>query len=72
MLSLVTGTAADARQRGDWFMDQESRCDTWSIWPGEELTHEENRVRYEDSRGMMRGWTALLHGLLTSYGYLHD
>ena len=72
MASLVVDVASISRQRGDWFFDNESHCDTWSIWPGEELTHEENRARYQDSRGMMRGWTALLHGIITSYEYLHD
>lgn len=72
MASLVVDVASISRQRGDWFFDDESHCDTWSIWPGEELTHEENRARYQDSRGMMRGWTALLHGIITSYEYLHD
>jgi len=72
MLNVVTETATDAYQRGNWFFDQSSRCDTWSIWPGEELTHEENQVRYGDSEGMMRGWTALVHGILTSFEYLHD
>ena len=72
MLDTLVLAAEDAYQRGNWFMDQESRCDTWTIWPGEELTHEENRVRYGDPEGMMRGWTTLLHGVMTSYGYLHD
>jgi hypothetical protein len=72
MASLVVDVASISRQRGDWFFDDESHCDTWSIWPGEELTHDENRARYQDSRGMMRGWTALLHGIITSYEYLHD
>ena len=72
MLNVLTEVAVDASSRGDWFFDEQSRCDTWSIWPGEELTHEENMVRYGDPVGMMRGWTALLHGILTSYEYLHD
>lgn len=72
MLSTVTNGASDAVRRGDWYFDDQSRCDTWMIWPGEELTHEENEQRYGDPKGMMRGWTALLHGIMTSYGYLHD
>ena len=72
MLNVLTEVAVDASSRGDWFFDEQSRCDTWSIWPGEELTHEENMVRYGDPVGMMRGWTALLHGIMTSYEYLHD
>jgi hypothetical protein len=72
MLSMVKRVAFESVQRGDWYFDHQSRCDTWMIWPGEELSHEENQLRYGDSKGMMRGWTALLHGILTSYGYLHD
>ena len=72
MLSMVTKAASEAVQRGDWYFDHQSRCDTWMMWPGEELTHDENQLRYGDSKGMMRGWTVLLHGILTSYGYLHD
>ena len=71
MLSLVMETAAEARQRNDWFFDDSSHCDTWSIWPGEH-SDAEWRERFEDSEGMMRGWTALLHGIISSYEYLHD
>ena len=72
LMGMLVDSAADATTRGDWFFDQDSHCDTWSIWPGEELTHEENQVRYGDSEGMMRGWTTLLHGVMTSWEYLHD
>ena len=72
MLSMVKKAASEAVQRGDWYLDHQSRCDTWMIWPGEELTHDENQLRYGDSKGMMRGWTVLLHGILTGYEYLHD
>ena len=72
MLSIVTEVSSAASDRGSWFFDEDSRCDSWAIWPGEELTHSENRDRYEDAEGLMRGWTALIHGLITSYGYLHD
>ena len=71
MLSLVTETAADARQRNDWFFDHNSHCDTWSIWPRDH-SDAEWRARFEDSEGMLRGWTALLHSILSSYEYLHD
>jgi hypothetical protein len=71
MLSVVRDTATDARQRSDWFFDRSSHCDTWSIWPGEH-SQAEWRARFEDSEGMMRGWTALLHGIMSSYEYLHD
>ena len=71
-IDLLVQSASAARDRGDWFFDEQSRCDTWSIWPGEELTHAENIQRYGDSEGTMRAWAAALHGLMTSYEYLHD
>jgi hypothetical protein len=71
MLSVVMDTAADARQRSHWFFDRSSHCDTWSIWSGEH-SDAEWRGRFEDSKGMLRGWTALLHGIMSSYEYLHD
>ena len=53
MLSVVAETAADARQRNDWFFDHSSHCDTWSIWPGEH-SDAEWRARFEDSEGIAR------------------
>ena len=48
-------------------------CDTWSIWGDDrDLTDEARSARYSDPAGMLRGWTTLIHGVLTSYGYLHD
>ena len=70
MLSVVMNTAADARQRTEWFLGRSSHCDTWSIWGDHSWA--EWQARFEDSEGMMRGWTALLHGILSSYEYLHD
>ena len=72
MLSVVTEVSSAASDRGSWLFDEDSHCDSWAIWPGEELSHSENQDRYEDAEGLMRGWTALIHSLITSYGYLHD
>ena len=36
------------------------------------LDDEARSARYSDPEGMLRGWTTLIHGVLTSYGYLHD
>jgi hypothetical protein len=33
---------------------------------------ETNEQAHQDGYGMMRGWTALVHALVTSWGYLHD
>lgn len=71
MLSVVMETAADARQRSDSFFDRKSHCDTWSIWPGEH-SDADRRARFEDPEGMLRGWTALVHGVMSSFEYLHD
>ena len=68
----VLSSAADALQHGSWFNSHNAPCDTWRIWPDEDLTDEARSSRYSDPEGMLRGWTTLLHGVLTSYGYLHD
>jgi hypothetical protein len=42
-------------------------CDYWHLWRGNHPTASLN-----DPEGMMRAWTMVLHGLMTSFGYLHD
>ena len=68
----VLSSAADALQHGSWFNSHNANCATWWIWPDEELGEEAYFARYSDSEGMLRGWSTLIHGVLTSYGYLHD
>ena len=68
----VLSSAADALQHGSWFNSHNANCATWWIWPDEELGEEAYFARYSDYEGMLRGWSTLIHGVLTSYGYLHD
>jgi len=62
--------ANESVAQSDWF---EGHCDTWMIsevW--RENTQEEWHALYADPAGSMRAWTLLIHGLMTSYAYLHD
>jgi hypothetical protein len=72
LVAAVLSSAADAQQHGSQFGMGNAHCDTWRIWPDEDLTDEARFARYSDPEGMLRGWTTLIHGVLTSYGYLHD
>ena len=73
LVAAVLSSAADALQQGGGqFWMANAHCDTWRIWSDEDLTDEERSARYSDPAGMLRGWTTLIHGVLTSYGYLHD
>lgn len=72
MLNQVTASATGAKNRTSWFRDQGNHCETWAIWQNEELDHQGYLDRYGDREGMMRGWTTLVHSVMTSYGYLHD
>ena len=68
----VMQNAHQARERGAWFVERGSHCDTWAIWPDEHLEQDAQWRRYGDPEGMMRSWTAFIHSVLTSYRYLHD
>ena len=72
MLNQLTASAMGAKNRTSWFRDQGNHCETWAIWQNEELDHQGYLDRYGDREGMMRGWTTLVHSVMTSYGYLHD
>jgi hypothetical protein len=72
MLNQLIGSAKGAKSRTSWFRDQGNHCETWAIWQNEELDHQGHLDRYGDREGMMRGWTTLVHSVMTSYGYLHD
>ena len=72
MLNQLTASATGAKNRTSWFRDQGNHCETWAIWQNEELDHQGYLDRYGDREGMMRGWTTLVHSVMTSYGYLHD
>lgn len=72
MVELVDESSRTAYKSNSRFDDRGHQCDTWSIWAFYWFTHEENMARNWDAEGMMRGWSALLHALMTSYEYLHD
>ena len=73
LVAAVLSSAAEAAQDGDFFLTSNARCDTWSIWgDDQDLTDDARSARYSDPAGMLRGWATLIHGVLTSYGYLHD
>jgi hypothetical protein len=68
MMSVVITSAANAAQRGSWFNSNDDHCQTWNLFPDWET----QSLAENDANGMMRGWTALVHAVLTSWGYLHD
>jgi hypothetical protein len=72
LMASLLSSAADAVQHGGWFNSHNHSCATWQIWPDEDLSDEAHFARYSDPEGMLRGWGTLVHGVLTSYGYLHD
>ena len=43
------------------------KCDLWSVWGRNPPAGSEF-----DPKGMMRAWAMVLHGVMTSYAYLHD
>ncbi len=68
MVSTVTASAAEAAQRSSWFNGDNDHCSTWMLFPDQQT----NEQAHQDQYGMMRGWTTLVHAILTSWGYLHD
>jgi hypothetical protein len=61
-----------AKGWGNNFNNAEGGCQTWQIWPDQQLSDSEWQLRLEDGDGMMRAWTMIVSGLLTSHSYLHD
>lgn len=72
LLSVLSNSAAHAKAQTPWFRDHGNHCETWWVWPNEDLEGNEYWERYGDAEGMMRGWSTVLHSVMTSYGYLHD
>ncbi len=72
LLSMLGRSATRAKSETPWFRDRGNNCETWWIWRDEQLEGDEWWHRYGDSEGMMRGWSTVLHRIMTSYGYLHD
>lgn len=57
---------------GSDFNNVEGGCQTRQIWLDQQYSDSEWQLRFEDRDGMMRAWTMIISGLLTSYTYLHD
>ncbi len=72
LLWVLEYSSQQARKTTPWFLDRGNHCETWWVWPEEELEEEGYWQRYGDSEGMMRGWATVLHSIMVSYGYLHD
>ena len=72
LFSLLVNSASRARASSSSFKEQGNNCETWWVWPDEQLENDEYWARYGDSEGMMRAWSTLLHSVITSFGYLHD
>jgi hypothetical protein len=73
LVAAVLSSAAEAAQHGKYFNSNNTHCETWRIWQDhQDLTDEARSARYSDPAGMLRGWATLIHGVLTSYGYLYD
>ena len=70
MTAAVMSSAGEAAQRSSWFNDGDDQCRTWTLFAGQEAMDWEKA--HQDPYGMMRGWTTLVHAVLTSWGYLHD
>ena len=71
MMAAVTGAAAEAAQRNDWFIGGDGdHCTTWNLFADQQDVAWEQV--HQLSNGMMRGWTVFVHAILTSWGYLHD
>ncbi len=68
MMAAVITSATDAAQLGTSFLSNDSECQTGNLFPDWET----RSLAENDANGMMRGWTALVHAVLTSWGYLHD
>ena len=61
-----------AKGWGNSFNNAEGGCQTGQVWPDQQFSDSEWQLRLEDGDGMMRAWTMIVSGLLTSHSYLHD
>ena len=62
---------AAAQNTGSW--RDGAHCDVWNLWPDmEDLPPEIEGERFHDPRGVIRGWTMIVHSILSSAAYLHD
>ena len=64
---------AAERASEDWTWNQGAQCSPWQLWP-ENVIHDDEKRRqlFADTRGVIQGWTMIIHSILTSPAYLHD
>ena len=67
LMELIAQRGREESALNSNFWGRDGRCDTWMLWQGKE-----DQSWYADEKGMMRGWIMFVHGLMTSFGYLHD
>ena len=67
LMELIAQRGREESALNSNFWGRDGRCDTWMLWQGDE-----DPSWYADEKGMMRGWIMFVHGLMTSFGYLHD
>ena len=72
-MRVMTARENDESWRGDYLVSDENFCWLDDVWRSDpDLSSRENWARHGDEFGMIRAWTALVHGIMTSFGYLHD
>ena len=69
LLDLLIVHATEASERSHR-ADDAGQCDVWHFWQGDEDPPDYD-YNY-DPAGMVRAWSMVLHGVMTSFGYLHD
>ena len=67
-LAYSSGVAVES----EWFNNDGSNCDIWQVWNLDIPEGVDWWAREGDPAGIMRAWTLVLQGLMTSYPYLHD
>ena len=69
LLDLLIAHANAASERSHRAGDA-GQCDVWHFWQGDEDPPDYD---YDyDPAGMVRAWSMVIHGVMTSFGYLHD
>ena len=74
LMEVLAARAHEESTGGEWVTSDDSNCRLYDIWGnGTNLSsNTEQWARHGDEFGMVRAWTALVHGVITSFGYLHD
>ena len=74
LMEVLAARALEESFNGEWMTSDESVCRLDAIWENETSLPDDRDqwARHGDEFGMVRAWTALVHGVMTSFGYLHD